>query len=86
MSFEVKIDVYLRAGISDPEGHTIADAASALGYGSVSSVAAGKSFKVDIDTDSPDEAREVAHSLASRLLSNPVIQDFAVVSLERKGQ
>jgi phosphoribosylformylglycinamidine (FGAM) synthase PurS component len=38
-------------------------------------VRAGKSFRLDVDAASADEALATAQALAERLLSNPVIED-----------
>ena len=75
MSYYVIVDVTLREGIADPEGATIERALPALGFSGVHEVKAGKSFRMNIDADSEEEALEKATSLAERLLSNPVIED-----------
>ena len=75
MSYYVIVDVTLREGIADPEGATIERALPALGFSGVHEVKAGKSFRMNIDADSEEEALEKASSLAERLLSNPVIED-----------
>ena len=75
MKHAVVVDVTLRAGIADPEGATIERALPALGFQGVTNVRAGKSFRLDIEASSADEALATAQSLAERLLSNPVIED-----------
>ncbi len=74
----MRVDVTLKRGIADPEGATIERALPALGYAGVHSVRTGKAFALVIQSDSEAGAREVATSLATRLLSNPVIEDAAV--------
>jgi phosphoribosylformylglycinamidine synthase len=76
--YEVQVDVFLREGIADPEGSTIQHAAEALGFLRVSSLAAGRSFKVRLEALSSDDARDQVLSLAGRLLANPVLQEFEV--------
>ena len=75
MKHAVVVDVTLRAGIAAPEGATIERALPALGFQGVTNVRAGKSFRLDIEASSADEALATARSLAERLLSNPVIED-----------
>lgn len=77
----VTVNVYLRDGIADPEGMTIAEAARALDFGAVGGIGAGKTYRVELDVSSEDEARRVAESLAERLLSNPVIQRFEIAQV-----
>ncbi|MGH9044543.1 MAG: phosphoribosylformylglycinamidine synthase subunit PurS [Acidimicrobiales bacterium] len=74
------MEVRLRAGIADPEGATIESALSALGFGEVSRVSTGRSFRFGIEAGSEQAALERAKELTSRLLANPVMED-AVVSV-----
>jgi phosphoribosylformylglycinamidine synthase len=74
MSYDVVVEVALREGIADPQGATIERALPALGFSGVHSVRSGKSFWFTVEAASEDEALATAHSLAERLLSNPVIE------------
>jgi phosphoribosylformylglycinamidine synthase len=78
VKYVVTVNVYLRDGIADPEGMTIAEAARALDFGTVSEIHAGKTYRVAFDVASEIEARRAAEALAERLLSNPVIQRFEI--------
>lgn len=78
MEYAVRVDVTLRRGIADPEGATIERALPALGFSGVHSVRTGKAFSLVVEASSAEDAREVAGALATRLLSNPVIEDAAV--------
>lgn len=82
MSWAVMVAVLPREGISDPEGKAIAEAAGQLGFDRVTRVRAGKTFVVEVEAPDASAARGAATELASRLLANPVIQDFAIVSVE----
>jgi len=83
VKYFVVVDVTLREGIADPEGATIERALPALGFSGVSDVKAGKSFRMNVEADSPAAALEKARSLAARLLSNPVIEDASARVEER---
>jgi phosphoribosylformylglycinamidine synthase subunit PurS len=74
VKFSVVVEVSLRTGIADPEGATIERALPALGFQGISSVRAGKSFRLNVEANSEAEALERAIALADRLLSNPVIE------------
>ena len=43
----------------------------------------GKLFEVNLDTDDESAARVLLEELSSKLLSNPVIEDFEIVKVER---
>ncbi len=78
MSYEAKIDVFLKEGVSDPEGLTIAEAAKSLEIAPVHRVRSGKSFLVLFDLASESETLAAANKIGLELLSNPVIQDFVI--------
>ncbi len=75
MNYSVIVDVTLRAGIADPEGATIERALPALGFTGISNVRAGKSFRLNVEAASAEEALSQATAIAQRLLSNPVMED-----------
>lgn len=75
---KLQITVIPRAGILDPQGKAIAAALDRLGYAGVHNVRAGKVFRVEIDTEGPEAAREAGAAMAQTLLANPVIEDFEV--------
>lgn len=78
MRFQARVQVWLRPGIADPEGHTVSEAINALGYPGVSEVRMGKIISMSVDADSRDAARSRVTDIASSLLSNPVLEDVVV--------
>jgi phosphoribosylformylglycinamidine synthase len=76
--FVARVEVSLRPGIADPEGATIERALAALGFDSIASVRAGRSFRVELDATNEEAARANAASLADRLLANPVIEQYEI--------
>ncbi len=77
MNFVAEVKVWLKAGIADPEGLTINEAISQLGYQGVSGVSSGKVFKLELSADSEELAEEKVSKLATTLLSNPVLEDYS---------
>jgi len=84
MRFAAHVEVRLRPGIADPESATIERALPALGFDDVSGLTTGRSFRFDLEADTPDAAMARAHALADRLLANPVMED-ALVSVAPHG-
>ena len=70
--------VTLKPSILDPQGKTITEALHTLGYGSVRDVRQGKYFELDVDAADAAQARELAATVADRLLANPVIESYRV--------
>ena len=71
----VIVDVSLKPEILDPQGRAVQGALGRLGLSGVTSVRQGKQFVIDIEGDF-DEAK--LHELAGNLLSNPVIENYAL--------
>jgi phosphoribosylformylglycinamidine synthase subunit PurS len=74
----VVVDVMLKPEILDPQGQAIANALPALGFSAITAVRQGKRFEVEIDGELTDEVLAEVTRAAGTLLSNPVIEDFAV--------
>jgi len=50
-----------------------------LGFEGVEDMRVGKSMRFTIDADSADVAQQQAEDMCSRFLTNPVIEDAAVI-------
>ncbi|MDZ7677493.1 MAG: phosphoribosylformylglycinamidine synthase subunit PurS [Acidimicrobiales bacterium] len=75
MTFDVQIEVRLRAGVADPEGATIERSLPALGFEGVSGVHVGKSIRFTLDAVDEASARAEVTDMCNRFLTNPVIED-----------
>jgi phosphoribosylformylglycinamidine synthase subunit PurS len=75
-----EIVVTLKEGLLDPEGKTIQDALPTMGWTNVSDVRVGKHIELTVDTATEEEATSLVREMAERLLSNPVIEDFRVLT------
>lgn len=78
MTFDVKIEVRLRAGVADPEGSTIERSLPALGFDGVSGVHVGKCIRFTLDAVDEAAARAEVDDMCSRFLTNPVIEDAEI--------
>ena len=65
-----------KQGILDPQGKAVERALPALGFEGVSEVRVGR--LVELETEDPD----ALPSLCEKLLANPLIEDFEVVTEE----
>jgi len=63
-----------KAGILDPQGVAVERALPALGFGGVSNVHVGRLIELDIEDPSQLPA------MCEKLLANPLIEDFEIVS------
>lgn len=74
----VVVDVMLKPEILDPQGQAILGALGRLGHSGIASVRQGKRFELELDGPADQAALDRVGELARTLLSNPVIEDFAV--------
>ena len=82
MKHRFEVLVSLKPGLSDPQGKAVEGALPALGWANVSTVRVGKHIDVTVDAGSYMAAHEQVEEMARRLLSNPVIEDFQILTAE----
>jgi phosphoribosylformylglycinamidine synthase len=73
----VIVDVMPKPEILDPQGKAVHGALPRLGFNAVTDVRQGKRFELEVEVVDEATLAEV-HALAGTLLSNPVIEDYAV--------
>lgn len=71
------VDVMPKAEILDPQGKAVHGALPRLGFNAVTDVRQGKRFELEV-AEVTDEVLAEVDKLAGTLLSNPVIEDYAV--------
>ncbi len=86
MRFDVELVVSLKDGLLDPQGKAVEGALPALGWDNVDRVTVGKYIRYAIDAPTSEAALEQSKQMAERLLSNPVIEDYHVVSVHESEE
>ena len=76
------VQVTLKKEVLDPQGKAIQRASASLGYDAVKGVRQGKIFELELAAGDLKQARELLRELCDKLLANPVIEDYRIVSLE----
>jgi len=74
----VVVDVMPKPEILDPQGKAVLGALPRLGFHGVTEVRQGKRFELEIDGELTEERLAEVEQIAETLLSNPVIEDYAV--------
>jgi len=74
----LKVTVFPKAGVLDPQGKAIERALGGLGFEGVSEVRVGKVMLVDVAEADPTRARAAGEDMARKLLANTVIESFTV--------
>jgi phosphoribosylformylglycinamidine synthase len=74
--FLAKVRVTLRPSILDPQGKAVAHAIGTLNVGPVQDVRMGKYVELKIQASSEAEARKITEDVCTKLLANPVMEDY----------
>jgi phosphoribosylformylglycinamidine synthase PurS subunit len=80
-SFRYAVNVTPRPGILDPQGRAVEGSLGHLGIDGVHDVRIGRRAELTVDAADETAARAVVERLASELLSNPLIEAFAIEPL-----
>lgn len=83
MRYQLKIEVSLKPGHSDPEGETTARLLKELGY-KVETVNVSKVYSVVLEAESQKEAELKAEEMCKKLLANPTKDNYSFVIEEEK--
>jgi phosphoribosylformylglycinamidine synthase len=79
---KARVHVTLKPDVLDPQGKAIQKASASLGYGAIRSVRQGKLFELELDASDTAAARTLLSELCKKLLANPVIENFEIVSID----
>lgn len=85
-----KVHVTLKPVVLDPQGQAIQGGLRDLGFDTVKSVRAGKYLEIKLEAPDRGEAERLVDEMCSRLLANPVIEEYrfevAAVPAEARRQ
>lgn len=83
--FTIDVRITPRAGLLDPQGKAIQSALGSLGFDGVENVRVGRLVRVRLSATSEAEARGRVEEMCSKLLANPVTEDFELELLDGAG-
>ena len=81
MSFRYAVNVTPKPGILDPQGRAVEGSLGHLGIEGVHDVRIGRRVELTVEAADGPTARAIVERLASELLSNPLIEAFAIEPL-----
>jgi phosphoribosylformylglycinamidine synthase PurS subunit len=71
-----RVHVTLKPVVLDPQGSAVLGGLHTLGFAAVSSVRVGKYLEITLEALDEDSAREAVQQMCSKLLANPVIEQY----------
>jgi phosphoribosylformylglycinamidine synthase len=80
-SYRFAVNVTPKPGILDPQGRAVEGSLGHLGIEGVSAVRVGRRVELTVDSDDESAARAVVERLAAELLSNPLIEAYAIEAI-----
>jgi phosphoribosylformylglycinamidine synthase len=78
--FTFEVLVRLKPGLLDPQGKAVEGSLPAMGWTNVSGVRVGKHVELTVEAETEGAARGQVEEMATRLLANPVIEEFVVLA------
>jgi phosphoribosylformylglycinamidine synthase subunit PurS len=81
--YRVAVHIVPRRGILDPQGKAVADALHTLGFSGVREVRVGRHLVIDADAPEAGDAERAVRDMCTKLLANPVTEDFEIAAVER---
>jgi phosphoribosylformylglycinamidine synthase PurS subunit len=76
LAMKAHVWVMPKRTVLDPQGKTIHNALSGLGYSAVQDVRQGKFFVLNLDGWNRDEAQKQLERISKEVLTNPVIEEY----------
>ncbi|MGH2464188.1 MAG: phosphoribosylformylglycinamidine synthase subunit PurS [Candidatus Limnocylindrales bacterium] len=80
-AFRFAVNVTPKAGILDPQGRAVEQSLPHLGVEGVSAIRVGRRVELTVEAADAGAARSVVAQLAAELLSNPLIEAYAIEEL-----
>jgi phosphoribosylformylglycinamidine synthase subunit PurS len=78
MTFSVQVKVMPLKELLDPQGKAVMGGLKNLGLDKVHEVRIGKNINLQIEADSPEQAKYLAEEASKKLLANPVMEYFEI--------
>lgn len=73
---KAKIVITPKKAVLDPQGKTVQNALTQMGYDGVGAVHVGKYLEIELAGQDKEAARKQIDEACHKILSNPVIEDY----------
>jgi phosphoribosylformylglycinamidine synthase subunit PurS len=78
MTYTVQVTVMPLKDLLDPQGKAVMGGLQSLGLTAVNDVRIGKNINLQVEANSPEQAKQIAEEASRKLLANPVMEYFEV--------
>ena len=81
-TYKAAISVTLKKSVLDPQGQTVLHALDSLNFKEAKKIRVGKYFELTVDGKDRKSVEDRIREMCSKLFINPVIEEYAIISLE----
>jgi phosphoribosylformylglycinamidine synthase PurS subunit len=74
--YKAKVLIRRRSSILDPQGKAVEKGAQLLGLNNIANTRIDKYIEFTVDSEEETEAKEEIKTYCSKLLANPIMEDF----------
>ena len=78
MTYGIRLLVFLKEGVLDTQGKTVAASLKGMGYNCLKDLRVGKYIHLDVEASSEAEAVAQVEKMCDDLLVNDIIEEFKV--------
>ena len=78
MTYTVEVKVMPLKELLDPQGKAVMGGLQNLGLGNIQDVRVGKNITLQVEANTPDQAKAIAEEASKKLLANPVMEYFEI--------
>ena len=79
MTYTVQVKVMPLKELLDPQGKAVMGGLQNLGLGNIQDVRVGKNITLQVEANTPDQAKAIAEEASKKLLANPVMEYFELI-------
>jgi phosphoribosylformylglycinamidine synthase, purS protein len=78
MTYTVQVKVMPLKELLDPQGKAVMGGLQNLGLQAINDVRIGKNITLQVEANTPDQAKAIAEEASKKLLANPVMEYFEI--------
>lgn len=86
INYSAKIKIMLKKGILDVQGKAVENALNSMEFEKIHNVRIGKYVELIVNAPNETEARIIVDQASSKLIANPIIEDYEITLNEIKGE
>lgn len=86
INYSANIKIMLKKGILDVQGKAVENALNSMEFENIHNVRIGKYVELIVNAPNETEARIIVDQASSKLIANPIIEDYEITLNEIKGE